>query len=163
MKGKQLVNDSNNIAGNIDKYKPAVPKSVLLFLAGCLWMSIGIMLLFFAASWLLHSANINRYAFAGTGIALAAFVHYFGFRKIADKNIARILPLEEKRCLFSFLTWKTYLIIPAMIALGTILRHSSIPKQYVAILYLGIGFALILSSMRYAKALGAEIRARKSD
>ena len=88
------------------------------------------------------------------------FVHHFGFLKIVDKNIARILPENEKRCIFSFMPWKSYLIIPIMITMGTILRHSAIPKQYVAILYTGIGLALILSSVRYVRVFLKEIRER---
>ena len=88
------------------------------------------------------------------------FVHHFGFLKIVDKNIARILPENEKRCIFSFMPWKSYLIIPVMITMGTILRHSAIPKQYVAILYTGIGLALILSSVRYVRVFLKEIRER---
>jgi hypothetical protein len=143
-----------------DKYRPAVTKAVLLFLAGGLWVCVGTMLLFWAVSWLLEAANVNRYVFAGAGVVLALFVHHFGFLKIADKNIARILPDNEKRCIFSFMPWKSYLIILIMITMGTILRHSAIPKQYVAILYTGIGLALILSSVRYVRVFLKEIRER---
>ena len=135
-------------------------KVVLLFLAGGLWVCVGTMLLFWAVSWLLEAANVNRYVFAGAGVVLALFVHHFGFLKIVDKNIARILPENEKRCIFSFMPWKSYLIIPVMITMGTILRHSAIPKQYVAILYTGIGLALILSSVRYVRVFLKEIRER---
>jgi len=31
--------------------------------------------------------------------------------KIADKNLNRLLPLTEKKCIFSFMTWKSYLIV----------------------------------------------------
>lgn len=135
----------------IQKYKPAVPKSVLLLLAGGLWLCVGCMLLFLAVSWLLDAASINRYVLAGAGVFLALLIHRFGFRKIVDRNLKRILPLTDKRCAFSFMPWKSYLIIPVMIALGAILRHSAIPKPYLSILYVGIGLALILSSMRYLR------------
>jgi hypothetical protein len=36
-----------------------------------------------------------------------------------------------------------------MVALGITLRHSSIPKQYLSILYNGIGLGLFLSGIRY--------------
>ena len=143
-----------------DKYKPAVTKAVLLFLAGALWLCVGVMLLFLAASWLLESPNVNRIVFVAAGVVLALFAHHFGFLKIVDKNIARILPGDEKRCLFAFMPWKSYLIIVIMIALGMILRHSAIPKPYLAIIYTGIGLALILSSVRYARVFLREIRGR---
>ena len=36
-----------------------------------------------------------------------------------------------------------------MICLGIILRHSPIPKQWLAVIYLGFGGAMILSSIKY--------------
>ena len=47
-----------------------------------------------------------------------------------------------------------------MIAMGAILRHSPIPKGYLAILYTGIGLALVLSSVRYMRVFLKEIRGR---
>jgi hypothetical protein len=35
--------------------------------------------------------------------------------------------------------------------MGGLLRHSMIPKKELAILYIGIGLALILSSVRYIR------------
>ena len=141
-----------------DKYKPAVTKNVLLFLAGIVWVCVGIMLLYFAVSWLSMASGINIYVFAVTGVIIALLAHHFGFLKIADKNLERTLPLEEKKCLFSFIPWKSYLIVAVMIAIGALLRHSAIPKQYLAILYTGIGLALILSSVRYMRFFLKEIR-----
>ncbi len=136
---------------DLKKYKPAVPKAVLLFLAGGLWLGVGIMLLLLAASWLREAAQINRTLFAGSGVVLALLIHHFGFSKIVDKNLGRILPAQEKKCMFSFMPWKSYLLIPVMVALGILLRHSALPKHYLAILYIAIGLALLLSSVRYMR------------
>lgn len=144
----------------MEAYKPAVPKVVLLFLAGGLWICVGIMLLSLAVSWLLKTADGERYVFAVVGMMLALVIHHFGFLRIVDKNLARILPSDTKKCVFSFMPWKSYLIIPVMIAMGAILRHSPIPKGYLAILYLGIGLALVLSSVRYMRVFLKEIRGR---
>ena len=141
-----------------DAYKPAVTKDVLLFLAGFIWVCVGVMLLFLAFSWLLKFSNITICLFGGVGIVLALLIHHFLFLKIVDKNLARILPTDEKKCLFSFIPLKSYLIIVVMIAMGVILRHSVIPKQYLAILYAGIGLALLLSSVRYVRAFFRGIR-----
>lgn len=142
------------------KYKPAVPKAVLLFLAGGLWLGVGSMLLFLAGSWLREAAQINRTVFAGSGVILALLIHHFGFLKIVDKNLGRILPTDERKCVFSFMPWKSYLIIPVMITLGIILRHSAVPKHYLAILYIAIGLALLLSSVRYMRYFFKEFSAK---
>jgi hypothetical protein len=141
-----------------NKYTPAVSKTFLLFLAGIAWVCVGVMLFFLAFSWLSASRNINIYGYAGAGVVIALCAHHFGFLKIADKNLKRILLMKEKNCLFAFIPWKSYLIIVVMITMGSLLRHSTIPKQYLAILYIGIGLALILSSVRYMRIFFRETR-----
>ncbi len=136
---------------NMKKFKPAVTNTALLFLAGFVWACVGTMLLFLAFSWLSAASRTTFYLFGGTGVVFALMVHHFGFLKIVDKNLDRILPMDEKHCLFAFIPWKSYLMIAFMITMGAILRHSSIPKPYLAILYTTIGLALILSSVRYIR------------
>ena len=98
--------------------------------------------------------------FFGFGVVVALLVHHFGFLKIVDKNIERILPMVEKKCLFSFITWKSYLMILVMVTMGAWLRHSAIPHRFLAILYIGIGLALILSSLRYIRVFIDETKKR---
>ena len=142
----------------IDKYKPAVTKNFLLFLAGIVWECVGIMLLVLAFSWLSTASKINVYLYVGVGVVLALLVHHFGFLKIVDKNVKRILEMNGEKCLFSFFSWKSYLVIAVMVSFGTILRHSMITKQYLAVLYIGIGLALVLSSVRYLRIFCREIK-----
>jgi len=145
-----------------DKKNPKrMSNNFLLFLAGIVWIFVGIILLFLAFSWLSTASNLNIYLFASAGVILALLTHHFGFLKITDKNSKRILLMNEKRGLFAFITWKSYLIIAVMITLGIVLRHSAIPKQYLAILYIGIGLGLILSSVRYIRIFIREIRREK--
>jgi hypothetical protein len=138
--------------------KPAVNKQVLLFLAGFMWLSVGIMLLLLSFSWLNASRNFNSYLLGGIGVVFALVVHHFGFLKIVDKNLGRILPMEGTKCVFSFITWKSYILVAGMVTLGTLLRHSPIPKPYLSILYIGIGLALLLSSLRYLRILLGQIK-----
>lgn len=143
---------------DLDKYKPAVTKTFLLIIAGIVWECIGVMLLFLAFSWLLTSPNTNLYIYSSAGILLALLIHHFGFLRIVDKNLNRLLEMNGKKCLFSFIPWKSYIVILAMVAMGVLLRHSMIPKKYLAILYISIGLALILSSARYIRFFFREIR-----
>lgn len=134
-----------------------------MFLAGFVWICVGAMLLLLASSWLLNVANANSTVFAGAGVALALLVHHFGFLRIVDKNLRRILSMDGKKCLFAFIPWRSYLIIAVMIAMGITLRHSAIPKQYLAVLYIGIGLALILSSVRYMRVFLREAGRQKQE
>ena len=140
-----------------DKLKPAVHKNFLLFLAGFMWISVGVMLTSFACRWLITYGNNKAFIFAAIGLACSVVIHYYGFLRIVDKNLGRISKKEGKRCAFSFMTWKSYLIVLVMVSMGIMLRHSAIPKQYLSVLYIGIGMALILSSIRYFRNLYADL------
>ena len=94
------------------------------------------------------------------GAVFALLIHHLGFLKIADKNLNRILVMRGKSCLFAFIPWKSYLLIAIMITMGAVLRHSIIPKHYLAVLYIAIGLALVLSSARYIRVFIQEIRKR---
>ena len=116
-------------------------------------MAVGIMLLTLAYTWLHRSHSYYVFLFAGAGFASALVIHHFGFLKIVDKNLGRILPMEGKKCVFAFMPWKSYLIVIVMVNLGIFLRHSPIPKTYLSVVYVGIGLSLILSSIRYFRVL----------
>jgi len=145
----------------VAKIKPAVNKEILLFLAGFMWFGVGTMLLWMSFLWLKAFQIHGSVFFCAVGIVVAMIVHHLGFLKIVDKNLGRILPMEGTRCIFSFITWKSYIIVAVMIAMGTLLRHSPIPKPYLSILYIGIGLALVLSSVRYLRVLMSQIKKDK--
>jgi hypothetical protein len=118
-------------------------------MAGFAWCGAGVILIIFAVSWLNNYQGRGVVIFYILGFLAAMPIHHFGFLKLADRNLKRLLSLTEKTYIFSFITWKSYLIIIIMVLLGITLRHSSIPKQYLSILYNGIGLGLFLSGIRY--------------
>jgi len=133
------------------KFTPSVSKSVLVLMAGAMWCGVGIMLISFSLSWLAPLTLRSKELFFGAGALAAIPIHHFGFRRIADKNLNRLLPFNEKRCIFSFITWRSYFIVLIMISLGITLRHSAIPKSYLSVLYTSIGLALFLSGLKYLR------------
>lgn len=128
-----------------------VDKKVLILLPGIMWCGVGVMLIHFAVIWLWPYQPKEQVMFYSFGFLAAMPIHHFGFLKIADKNISRLMPITDKRNVFSFMTWKSYLIVVFMVSLGIFLRHSAIPKRYLSILYNGIGLALFLSGIRYIR------------
>jgi hypothetical protein len=126
-----------------------------------MWIAVGTMLLVFAYFWLNASQFTSSLPFIGVGVGAALIIHHFGFLKIVDKNLGRILPMEGKKCLFSFMTWKSYIIVVVMVTMGTLLRHSPVPKTYLSILYIWIGLSLILSSIRYLRIFLIQLRTVK--
>ena len=147
----------------MEKWKPAVPKSGLLFLAGIIWLSIGFMMDTIAYSWLISENARSALLILSTGFVLALLFHHFGFLRIVDRNLGRILPMEGRRCIFSFMPWKSYVLVMVMILGGFLLRHSSLPKAYLALIYLAIGTALMLSSVRYLRYLIMAMRGKELD
>ncbi len=133
----------------LKKFDPAVDKRFLVALSGIMWIGVGTMLCTLAVRWLLQSGARPRIWFGTTGIVLSLIVYNFGFLKLVDRNIERILAKKGKICIFGFQPWKSYLIIAIMISMGTALRHSSLPKQYLAVVYISMGGAMLLSSIRY--------------
>ena len=137
----------------LQRLKPSVSRRTLLLLAGLLWIGVGAMLLSFAAGWLREGHPAHLFKLIASGLFGALLIHHLGFLRVVDQNLGRILPMEGKRCAFSFMSWKSYLMVGFMMAMGIGLRHSPIPKPFLAVLYIGIGFALILSSIRYLRVL----------
>ncbi len=129
--------------------KPAVSKHWHLVVGGLMWSAVGVMLCRLALHWLAGIGGRHALWLGLLGAAAAVTVYRFGFVKIARRNIARVCAFSEKRCLFAFQAWKSYLIIVVMIALGVFLRHSSMPRYVLALIYETIGGALFLSSLHY--------------
>jgi uncharacterized membrane protein len=131
------------------KYDPAVDKKFLVALSGIIWTVVGIVLCNLAVKWLSQTPAKSVLVLGLAGIILSLLIHHFGFLKIVDKNIARIMAKEGKVCIFGFQPWKSYLLIMVMIVMGMTLRNSTVPKPYLAIIYIGFGGAMLLSSLRY--------------
>lgn len=132
-------------------FTPGVRKNWLQFTAGLIWLGVGIMLIGFASRWLKPVVFPTMLWLILAGCLLAITIYFFGFSKMANKNIKRICQLEgEKICLFAFQRWTSYPLVAFMISLGIYLRaYAPIPKPELAILYLGIGGGLSMSSTHY--------------
>lgn len=134
---------------DINRYKPAAGKKVLILLAGLMWALSGIMLLSLAARWISAAGLRDKATVFSAGFVLSMIIHHFGFLRIVDRNLERLLPVSERRCIFSFMPLKSWLIIPVMAAMGMLVRHSGLPKPYMSVIYSAIGIALFLSGIRY--------------
>jgi hypothetical protein len=128
-----------------------VSKEWLYLTAGFLWSAVGVMLLSLAYGWLMPLGLLAALPFALAGALLTLAFFRFSFSKLACKNVGRIDQIDgDRTCLFAFQAWKSYPLILFMIALGITLRHfTPIPKPYLAIVYIGVGGGLFLSSLRY--------------
>ncbi len=126
-------------------------KRYLILTAGIMWMGVGVMLMTYAENWLAAYRGEHTWLFYLAGFLAAMPIHHFGFLKLATKNLRRLMELEGKNSIFSFIKPMSYFTILFMVALGITLRHSSIPKQWLSIIYNGIGLGLFLSGIRYVR------------
>jgi hypothetical protein len=134
---------------------PAAKRKVLVTLAGLVWTAVGMVLIAMAFGWLfkIHAGLLLSLVI---GLIGGAIIYRFGFSKIAARNLTRIYaqaPGKEKVCIFAFQDKRSYLIVTIMITMGYSLRHSPLPKIYLAPMYMAIGLALVFSSVHYYQKL----------
>lgn len=139
------------VKDTINRMHPKVHKNFLLIMSGAMWLGVGIMLNVLATHWLMNYGRPTAWIFGATGFIAGIINFRFGFSKVANKNINRIAGLKENPGvgILNFMSLKSYMLVVVMIALGITLRHSSLPKQHLAMIYLTIGLGLFLSSFRY--------------
>lgn len=137
----------------LDHLKPRASKSFLLLLSGSMWSVVGILLCRVAISWYISLGFTQHIFWFSLSIPLALAIHFFGFSKLALVNIPRIQNFPPKPSVFAFMQWWNYPLVIFMISLGIWMRNSPIPKQYLGILYFGIGAGLFLASLLYYRSL----------
>jgi hypothetical protein len=130
---------------------PAAQRWVLVLLAGLVWTIVGAALVVVAILWLV-AAPEDIIAPVVIGVVTGIIIYRWGFSKIVASNLARIYsqaPGKEKVCIFAFQDWKSYLTVTVMMLMGYTLRHLPVAKIYLAPVYIAIGLALLLASLRY--------------
>jgi tellurite resistance protein TehA-like permease len=120
-----------------------------MIVAGLAWSGAGLMLLSWAVRWLEATPLVLASVLAVVGTAIAVGAWFALFRRLARTNVARLEAAPRLACVFGFQPIKSYLIMGAMIALGVTLRHSTLPRPELAVVYLAIGGALLLASFSY--------------
>ena len=108
-----------------------------------------------AWSWLRAMPAQQAGALVAAGLVLAVVFHRFMLRRLARRNMVRIGNYADKGCLFAFQAWRSYFMILVMIAMGSFLRHTAIPRVYLALLYTAMGGALILPAWAISPIYGA--------
>jgi len=137
---------------NIEFFTPRVSKHYLLLVAAIVWTFAGGMLLF--RGFTFHE-TLPHHWFIGliAGIFAGLLFFRFLFNRISSKHVFRIQNLNiEHPCLFSFFSFRSYLIMFSMIVLGVLLRKSGlVSNEYLSLMYITMGIPLLLSSFRFYK------------
>ena len=131
------------------RFKPGVPRKAHLFLAALLWTFVGIGLMIRGTLWVAGGQNI---LFLPLAFVIGSLKSLFILDKSAKKSIDRIQNLTDGSCLGAVYSYKTWLLVLAMMGMGYIIRHSSIPLSTIGFIYVLIGWALLFSSRHGWKA-----------
>jgi hypothetical protein len=133
-----------------EKIKPAVPKRMLLLVAGCAWSIAGGILI---ARGLIQLIRFNHYLVLDVSVAILTGILFYLvlFARISSKHITRIalIPVDNP-CFFSFFNFRSYLLMAVMIAGGITLRKLNlVPPEYLYTFFLAMGLPLMISSYRF--------------
>ncbi|MFQ5597990.1 MAG: hypothetical protein ACE5GK_08065 [Nitrospiria bacterium] len=89
----------------------------------------------------------------GLGLAIALVLGFVKghlvLKKVARKYILRIKSLPETSPFYKTFSVKSWLMIPGMMLIGRIVRTVGAPPLVIGVIYVAVGFALILGSRMY--------------
>lgn len=129
----------------IARFKPDASVKTRVLLAALLWSCIGIMLLWRGGSVLVA---VDRVWLLPVALLLGTFKSWAVLDRVAVRNTGRILKMGEYSCLGGIYSWKTWLLVAAMIVLGRLLRGSSLQPWLVGLIYVTVGWSLLWSSRK---------------
>jgi hypothetical protein len=142
----------------LHKLNPAVPNHWLVLLAGIFWTGVGTTLCLRGFGWLEALHDSSATILGASGVVVAIVGNRFMLESVARKNTGRIFRLPQRACVFAFTAWKGYAMIALMITVGVALRSSSMPKQYLAPLYIAMGGTLFLSSFVFYRSFWSYLK-----
>lgn len=126
----------------LKKYKPGASTRTHLLVAASVWTAVGVMLI---VRGLLGFSAVQHYFFALSGLAIGTIKSLLVLDRSARKNIGRILACKEGMCLGAVYSAKMWGLILVMIVGGRLLWAFG-PATIAGLVYLAIGWALLLSS-----------------
>ena len=125
------------------RYKPGVSARTHLFLAALIWSVVGFFLLI---NGIVFISLGDQLWLVVVGLLLGTAKTFFILDRVALKNVKRIKDFDDKVCIGSVYSWKTWLLVAAMIVLGRFLRSTVLPGEVVGLIYSAVGWALMLAS-----------------
>lgn len=126
-------------------------------LAFTLWLIGGLVLCIRGTQYLTDSSAMSNMGLL-VGLIIAALVIGFGkgkfvLSKTSAKNIERIEQFNEPKKPIQVYSARSWIMITLMVGISVALTFFNVDKVVRGPINLGIGFALIISSLAYLKAL----------
>lgn len=131
------------MAGKIVQFKPGASCSAHLFVAAAMWTVVGLGLMARGTIWLI---SIGQLWIVLPALCVGGLKSYFMLDRSAKKSIKRILESRDGKCIGGVYSVKTWLLVLLMMLAGCLLRNSSLPREFLGLFYVSIGWGLFLSS-----------------
>jgi hypothetical protein len=131
------------MAAKLSKLKPNASRSVHLFVAASLWTVVGLSLMIRGAVWL---NTIGQLWIVVPALIMGTAKSFFMLDRSAKKSINRIVATRDGRCLGGVYSIKTWLLVLVMMTAGCLMRNSTLPKEFLGLFYVSIGWGLLFSS-----------------
>ena len=100
------------------RYKPAAPAWAHLMLSALLWTAVGTGLALAGVCWVSRLPRVWAIVLIGGAALVGWFKAQVVLRRAAQRIAARIVARGDGRCLGGFLSWRTWLLVLAMITAG---------------------------------------------
>ncbi len=124
------------------RLKPGASTRTNLLVAALMWSFIGLYLM--VRGYLLHQALSGL--FWALALGLGTLKAFLVIERAARKNIARIVARPDGMCLGGVYSWGMWGMVVCMMLGGRLLRNSSVPPLVLSVIYVAVGWALLLSS-----------------
>jgi hypothetical protein len=143
------TNDSTTRRDGVRRFTPRAGQRVQLFSAATMW-AIGSAILLIRGVGFLHDSWFA--ALLALAVAIGLIKSRYLLDRVARKAVLRIHE-RGKACYFGFFSWKSWLFVIVMMGGGILLRHSGLPRDFLAVLYVGVGTGLALADRIFWQAL----------
>jgi hypothetical protein len=124
---------------------PRASRRSHLLAAAILWTAVGAALFLAGTIWMSSAGPGRALPAVGVAILLGWIKARYVLNRAAVRIVQRIEDRGDDRCLGGFLSWKSWLLVMAMMVLGRLLRRSPLPLLFRGLIYAAIGAALVLA------------------
>ncbi len=126
-----------------------VKPKYLLLIAGIVWFLAGTNIFIIGITSFISSWNNNILYLFPSFVVMFIFTKLI-FYPLVQKHHNRITNLEEDKPFYHFFDKKSYIIMICMMTVGITLRQLKIlPSIVIGMLYIGIGFSLIIAGLLF--------------
>lgn len=130
----------------LSRFKPAARVRTQLLLAACLWTVVGTGMTLAGAHWALGASAWWPAALLLLAVALGLAKGRLALERTGRRIAERIARRGDGTCLGGFLSWRTWLLVLAMMGLGALLRRSELPRAVLGVVYTTVGVGLLWGS-----------------